>query len=232
MATPGLSLYVATYARSWLDKRGIPTRICLSGHVPRAQKGNLGSVGRCNLTIECGPTANGLVRHDIVAWMRESTERVLDCLDCVNRGLAPPMPPTGSWGASWARGITDKDGLPAAVVVNSFVVDPRTGMGKIAVPCDEQGKPTMMFAPSLQDCDFQPLRKGDPMFVSFAGEVIHYDGSCGDEVQPCFVNEAGYYFASSGLGFMLSVEKEVALDRPIVNGNARAVAGSAGLARL
>jgi succinylglutamate desuccinylase len=221
MANPGVSVYVAAYARAWLDNLGMPCKIVMSGEMARAAKGGVGTMGRSNIVVECGPTPNGLVRHDIVSWMREATGRILDCLDCMNRNVVLPMPPAGSWGSSWARGIS-QTGLPSHIVVNRPRVDPGSGAGKIAVPIDESGRPSVMFAPSLQDGDFRPLRKGDPVFINFKGEVVQrYDGGFGDEAQPIFVNEAGYYFASSGLGFMLSREEEVPLHQPHVTQVAR-----------
>lgn len=43
---------------------------------------------------------------------------------------------------------------------------------------------------SLQDNDFKLLRRGDPIFISFTGETVKYDG---DELYPFFVNEGAYY---------------------------------------
>merc|ERR1711918_225649 len=121
-------------------------------------------MARNSIVVECGPTPNGLVRHDIVAWMRESVTRILDCLDCINRNQAVQLPPVGSWGTHWAKGSLE-GGLPASVIVNRMVVPKEAqegrkeaaGMGKIAVPCDDTGRPTAMFAPNLQDNDFKPL---------------------------------------------------------------------------
>lgn len=43
----------------------------------------------------------------------------------------------------------------------------------------------------LQDNDFKLLRRGDPIFLSFSGETVKYDGD--DELYPYFVNECAYY---------------------------------------
>lgn len=43
----------------------------------------------------------------------------------------------------------------------------------------------------LQDCDWEPLNPGDPMFQTFDGKTIHYQGS--GTVYPTFINEAAYY---------------------------------------
>lgn len=43
----------------------------------------------------------------------------------------------------------------------------------------------------LQDCDWEPLNPGDPMFQTFDGKTIYYQGP--GTVYPTFINEAAYY---------------------------------------
>lgn len=43
----------------------------------------------------------------------------------------------------------------------------------------------------FQDCDWEPLNPGDPMFQTFDGKTIPYQGS--GTVYPTFINEAAYY---------------------------------------
>lgn len=42
-----------------------------------------------------------------------------------------------------------------------------------------------------KDQDWQPLKNGDPLFLTLDGEVIPYQGNC--TVYPTFINEAAYY---------------------------------------
>lgn len=42
-----------------------------------------------------------------------------------------------------------------------------------------------------QDCDWEPLNPGDPMFLTFDGRTLEYKG--GNTVYPTFINEAAYY---------------------------------------
>lgn len=42
-----------------------------------------------------------------------------------------------------------------------------------------------------QDCDWEPLNPGDPMFQTFDGKTIYYQGP--GTVYPTFINEAAYY---------------------------------------
>lgn len=42
----------------------------------------------------------------------------------------------------------------------------------------------------LQDNDFKLLQRGNPIFMSFSGETVKYDG---EDLYPFFVNECAYY---------------------------------------
>jgi hypothetical protein len=56
--------------------------------------------------------------------------------------------------------------------------------------------------------DFEKVRIGDPLFITLNNTVIYYDGSFGDEVYLIFINEGGYYYASSGTGIGVAVPAE------------------------
>ncbi|XDV20077.1 hypothetical protein PO909_025459 [Leuciscus waleckii] len=58
-------------------------------------------------------------------------------------------------------------------------------------PRDTNGNITAMVHPHLQDCDWEPLNQGDPMFLTFDGRTILYEGA--STVYPTFINEAAYY---------------------------------------
>ena len=64
---------------------------------------------------------------------------------------------------------------------------------------------------SIQDRDWSTLRKGDPLWRDRDGETVVYDGSFGDEIVPIFVNEGGYYYASSGRGIGVAQKRRVAV---------------------
>lgn len=48
-----------------------------------------------------------------------------------------------------------------------------------------------LFVTLLKDCDWEPLNPGDPMFQTFDGRTIPYEGP--SPVYPTFINEAAYY---------------------------------------
>lgn len=50
----------------------------------------------------------------------------------------------------------------------------------------------------LQDCDFEPLRPGAPIFQMFSGKDVFYQGD--STVYPIFINEAAYY--EKGVAFI------------------------------
>lgn len=61
-----------------------------------------------------------------------------------------------------------------------------------------------MIHPHLQGRDYQELKKGDPLFVTFQGETIFYEDE--ETVWPVFINEAAYY--EKGIAMCLT-KKEI-----------------------
>ena len=57
-----------------------------------------------------------------------------------------------------------------------------------------------MVHPDRQNQDYQVIKPGSPLFKTFTGEVINYQGV--DEVYGAFINEAAYYDENIGLSFM------------------------------
>ncbi|XP_053940641.1 aspartoacylase isoform X2 [Cuculus canorus] len=64
-------------------------------------------------------------------------------------------------------------------------------MEKVDYPRNKNDEVIAIIHPKLQDQDWQPLNKGDPLFLTLDGEVIAYKGDC--TVYPTFINEAAYY---------------------------------------
>ncbi|MDZ8107282.1 MAG: aspartoacylase [Nostoc sp. DedQUE12a] len=64
-------------------------------------------------------------------------------------------------------------------------------IGTIDYPRNEQGQIQGMIHPRLQFRDYEPLNPGEPIFLTFAGKDILYDGV--STVYPIFINEAAYY---------------------------------------
>ena len=137
------------------------------------------SVSRAGITVEVGPTPQGLLRADVVATSQRAVRLILRYLDLHYSGRAPEPP---------AR-------MPVYV-----------DKGKVPWPIDTEGStlPGALVAASLQDRDFEPLEVGDPLFCMHDGSIVKYGGSNGAVVYPIFVNEAAYYYAQSGRGIGLT----------------------------
>ncbi|KAL7549068.1 hypothetical protein ACHAWF_012340 [Thalassiosira exigua] len=194
---------------------------CLVHAMPRRRdRVNLSSCGRHGFTIEVGPTPQGVLRHDVVEKTEAALHALLEFLHLRNRELEgaegddddddddKPAPSSSSSSA-----ILDRLGeiYPAGAVPcyrSAPATRPGELSGKIGWPnCPTNPNfPQRMVHKSLQDRDFRPLKKGDPLFVELDGTIVPYDGSHGDEVHLIFVNEGGYYYASSGTGIGVAVK--------------------------
>jgi len=64
-------------------------------------------------------------------------------------------------------------------------------IGVVDYPRNEDGEIQAMIHPQLQFRDYEPLCPGDPIFMTFTGEEIFYQGN--SIVYPIFINEAAYY---------------------------------------
>lgn len=64
-------------------------------------------------------------------------------------------------------------------------------MQTIDYPRNENGEIQAMIHPQLQFRDYEPLHPGEPMFLTFDGQAIAYEGT--STVYPVFINEAAYY---------------------------------------
>ncbi|PWA22744.1 hypothetical protein CCH79_00002152 [Gambusia affinis] len=121
------------------------------------------SVAKHPVGMEVGPQPQGVLRSNIFEAMRVILKHALDFISLFNEGMEFP---------------------PCTVEV--FRV-----LERMDYPRDANGNIIAMVHPNLQDCDWEPLNPGDPMFQTFDGKSIHYQGS--STVYPTFINEAAYY---------------------------------------
>ncbi len=70
-----------------------------------------------------------------------------------------------------------------------------------------RGEIQAMIHPQLQFRDYEPLNPGDPMFLTFAGKDIFYEGE--STVYPVFINEAAYY--EKGIAMYLAQKQQKVL---------------------
>lgn len=124
----------------------------------------LAEVTEHSIEIEVGPVPQGVIRADVLEKTEHLTHRILDYVDAYNRGEAPERE-------------------------RSFQV--YTFGPNIDYLRREDGAIWSAVHPQRQDRDFEKVEPGDPMFITFDGETIPYDGE--EPVWPIFINEAAYY---------------------------------------
>jgi len=137
--------------------------------------GALMTIARHGLEVEVGPVAQGLLRDETLQLMEAAIHH---CLDYLSRYAA---------------------GAPPAVPLHTQVY---CDEGKIPWELDAAGFPTSCTHRALQDRDYKPLKRGDPVLRHIDGREKFYEGE--DGLVPVFVNEAGYYNKASGLGIGLA----------------------------
>ncbi|KAL7550126.1 hypothetical protein ACHAWF_013369 [Thalassiosira exigua] len=179
---------------------------CILMDVPRrSDQIHLPSCGRHGFTIEVGPTPQGVLRHDVVEKTEAALHALLEFLHLRNGELEKDdggdiSGVLGQLEEIYPGGVPCYRSAPA--------VRPGELSGKIGWPsCPTNPNfPARMVHKSLQDRDFHLIRVGDPLFVELDGSIIPYDGSHGEEVHLIFVNEGGYYYASSGTGIGVALK--------------------------
>ncbi|GAB1541053.1 aspartoacylase [Scytonema sp. NUACC21] len=141
----------------------------------------LRSIGELGCTIEVGPIAQGVLDAKLFQQTEELTNVVLDYLETYNQGTSLSV--------------------PATLTVYQCV-------DTVDYPKNQQGELQAMIHPQLQFMDYQPLNPGDPMFLTFDGQVIPYQGK--STVYPVFINEAAYY--EKGIAMCLTEKQQCSTD--------------------
>lgn len=175
----------ATYVTQHMPE----ARILVEPLPPREYRPNVSSCAKHDFTVEVGPVPQGVLRHDVVIQTQTALEYILEYLQQhVEDAQAARQQLGETKVACFHAALPRPDGHAMT--------------GKIAWPSskDNENFPAWIVHPNIQDADYRAVRRGDPLFVDSAGRVICYDGSQGEEIYVIFVNEAGYYYESSGTG--------------------------------
>ncbi len=136
--------------------------VLVEDEVPVADHPYLCTTGSKGVMIEVGAQPQGILREDIFQLTETMAEAILDfCVAWNNDSL---------------------DNLPAC---EAF----RLG-DNVPFPLDEQGQRSAMIHHQLQDADFLPLLRDQPVFRDFAGNDITWQH---DTTYPHFINEAAYH---------------------------------------
>ncbi|WP_066380426.1 MULTISPECIES: aspartoacylase [unclassified Anabaena] len=154
-------------------------RVCYT----QAEKGSnfLRSLCEFGIVIEVGPIAQGVLNAE---WFQKTEAlifSILNYLDKFNQGITPQTNNT----------LTFYKYLET-----------------IDYPRNETGELQAMIHPQLQFRDYQPLNPGEPMFLTFDGQAISYQGT--STVYPIFINEAAYY--EKGIAMYFTEKQQLTID--------------------
>jgi len=138
-------------------------RVCLGEHSGEDAP-MLRSLSAFGGTVEVGPIAQGVVNAHQLQQTEMLVHAILDYLDAQNRGK--PLP------------------IPSYLTVYQAI-------GSVDYPRNSVGELQAAIHPQLQFKDYEPLHPGEPMFLTFTGESLLYQGE--STVFPVFINEAAYY---------------------------------------
>lgn len=145
---------------------------------PESQLSYLSSLGKRDLTIEVGPQPHGTLRATLFQRTRELVHRLLDLVQQWNEGRLPLQPQS----------------------VRVF-----RQIGTLDYPRRDDGSISAMIHSLAEGRDFAPIAPGAPLFLSFDGTEIPWDGP--DPLYSCFIGEAAYLEKRIALTQLQSTEE-------------------------
>ena len=155
-------------------------KVCSLGNSGRSYD-SLRSLGKFGICIEVGSVPQGVLNAEFFFKTEAIIYTILDYLELYNQGKVP----------SFSNNLICYEYLE-----------------KIDYPRNEQGEIQAMIHPDIQFKDYEVLHPGDPMFLTFDGQIISYQGN--STVYPIFINEAAYYEKGIAMCFtekrMITVE--------------------------
>lgn len=134
-------------------------------HHRNQQSGFLRSLIELGLAIEVGAVAQGILDAELFQQTEQLIYTILDYIEKSNQG---------------------KNHLPMQEYLTFYQF-----LQVIDYPRNKNGEIVAMIHPQLHFQDYQPLNPGDPLFLTFTGVDILYQGE--STVYPIFINEAAYY---------------------------------------
>lgn len=158
------------HAASYVQQQMPEIRILISDSEKQQQ--TLNSVSRWGLTIEVGSIPNGVIRHDHFRATEKTVSLLIKFLSLCKTREEPKLP----------------EAIDVFKVIEKHPF-PRLSSGTLAG----------MIHQDFQDRDYRLLEPGAPVFKTFKGEDIFFQGQPG---YPVFINEAAYY--REDLAFMLT----------------------------
>ena len=137
---------------------------CDEDHKTNDEHHFLSSIAPMSVMVEVGPVPQSVIRHDVFDQSEKMTSLILDFIELDNTGRLPELPET---------------------------VDAYRYLECINLPLTESGERAGTIHRDIQDKDFAAIAPGQPIFVTFAGEEVCYQGE--QTVYGSFINEAAYY---------------------------------------
>lgn len=159
-----------------LSMRNPDVRICYSQ--PTRESNFLCSLSELGFAIEVGPVAQGVLNADLFQKTESLIYEVLDYIENYNQG------------------ININRNRDSTVIIYQYT-------GIIDYPRNANGEIEAMIHSRLQFRDYEPLNPGEPIFLTFEGKAIAYQGTF--TVYPIFINEAAYY--EKGIAMCLTQKK-------------------------
>ncbi|BAZ16719.1 succinylglutamate desuccinylase/aspartoacylase [Calothrix sp. NIES-4071] len=151
---------------------------------PKSQNGvYLDSLSDLGFAIEVGAVAQGVLNADLFQKTEKLILAALDYFEGYNQGT-----------------LFD---IPSTLTIYNYI-------GAIDYPRNARGEIEAMIHPQRQFQDYQPLHPGAPIFITFDGQEISYEGT--STVYPIFINEAAYY--EKGVAMCLTQKKTVTIYHP------------------
>ena len=195
-----LTTKAAAYVMLKCHKASNKISILMHTHENQESRPHLSSIAPHCFSIEAGPVPQGVLRHDIVENTQEALTATLQFIERYN---------------SHPEEVDEelRQAFPSGRIT-CYVSAPSQRKGEISSKIDwpsdpdNPNFPAWMVHKSVQDRDFAEIRTGDPLFVDLDGNVIPYDGSHGSPITLLFINEGGYYYASSGTGISVAQRRE------------------------
>ena len=143
-----------------------------------------GTVAKADVCIEIGPQQHGTLDAEIFEDGERLVKRYMELAEEWNRGELQTRPP-----------------IPVKVY---------TQLRDVGYPKPQGGGPIQaMIHPNLKGRDYKELKKGDPLFRTFDGKDILYEGEADgrESVWPIFINEPAYYEKDIAMSLTVMTEE-------------------------
>lgn len=151
------------------------------------------TLGRSGMTVEVGSCPWGCIEPTYYQQTQKLILAALDYIHTHNTSLSSP----------------------AAATASTHTVPVYRRIDTVYYPTDAETKEmTAYIHPDLQNKDFHKLENGAPIFSTFEGQTVSFEGKMADgkaystdQLYPFFINEAAYY--ESKTAFVIGERKEV-----------------------